>query len=60
MGTSDSVEDSLSGLQAEMIGIVQTKSASCLFQLLWRESLERRLGRDWHENGKLKGAMREV
>lgn len=43
-----------------MVGIVQTEAAARLFQLLGREAFERGLSGDWHEQGQLDGAMREM
>lgn len=44
----------------QMVGIVQTEAAARLFQLLGREAFERGLSSDWHEQGQLDGAMREM
>lgn len=44
----------------QMVGIVQTEAAARLFQLLGREAFERGLSGDWHEQGQLDGAMREM
>lgn len=44
----------------QMVGIVQTEAAARLFQLLGREAFERGLSGNWHEQGQLDGAMREM
>lgn len=44
------IEHILTRLQSQVICIVQTQPAARLFKLLWRDSLQRRLGRNGHEN----------
>lgn len=47
----------LSGLKAQMVRIVQTEITPRLSQLFRRKSLERRLGRNRHEDRQRYGAM---
>ena len=48
----------LTGLEAEMVGVVQTQSTAGLLQLIVGEALERCLGGDGHEHRQIDGAMR--
>lgn len=55
--TADRVEDFLSRFETEVIGVVEAEPASCALELLGCEALERCLGRNRHENGKVDGAV---
>jgi hypothetical protein len=43
-----------------MVCIIQAQHAACLLQLVIRESLEGRLCRNRHKDGKRNGTMREM
>lgn len=51
------VQHLLSRLQTEVIRIIQAQLAAALGELVIRETFQRRLGRNGHEDGKRNGAM---
>jgi hypothetical protein len=54
------IQNLLPRFEAQMVCIIQAQHAACLLQLVIRQSLEGRLCRNRHEDGKWHGAMREM
>ena len=57
MCPSNFFERFLSGLESQMVRVVETEIATGLSQLLWCKSLECGLSGNWHEHGERYGAM---
>lgn len=55
--SADGIEDLLTGLQAEVVRIVEAQTAARLLQLLGGDALERGLRRDRHEHGEVDGPV---
>lgn len=56
---ADGVEDSLSGLEAEVVGVVEAETTADVLELLGGDAFERGLRGDGHEERGLDGAMGE-
>jgi hypothetical protein len=53
----DLVQHLLSGLQAEMVRVVEVEAAAGVFELGWEQAFEGGLRGDGHEHGEMDGAM---
>ena len=60
MRAANLVQHGLTGLQAQVVRVVETQSASRLLQLFRGQSLQRGLGGHRHEDGEFDRAMGEV
>lgn len=60
VSSADGVQHGLTGLQPQMICIVQTQPTARLLQLFGCQALQRRLRGDRHENRQINGAMRQM
>lgn len=60
MRTAHLVQDRLPRFQPQMVGVIQAKHASGLFELVIRQALEGRLRRNRHKDRKRDRAMRKM